>query len=213
MREIVLRAQDSARQQFAQIGDSSANIRKSVEMSASTIRQLEQRTLDIGGIATLIKEIADQTNLLALNAAIEAARAGESGRGFAVVADEVRKLAERTRGATAEISRMIDGVQSQAEHAVRTVETGMSEMEHGLQVAMDASSDRSEIEGVVEQLFVTVNQIAGSTHACGERIEVISDAARAMHEATSDSSRSAAMTGFAAGKLEKTMARFRSAAA
>jgi NAD(P)-dependent dehydrogenase (short-subunit alcohol dehydrogenase family) len=108
MREIVLRAQDSARQQFAQIGDSSANIRKSVEMSASTIRQLEQRTLDIGGIATLIKEIADQTNLLALNAAIEAARAGESGRGFAVVADEVRKLAERTRGATAEIAARED---------------------------------------------------------------------------------------------------------
>ncbi len=209
MRDVVLRVGDDARRQFALIGERSASIRSSVALSADTIRQLEQRTRDIGGIASLIKEIAEQTNLLALNAAIEAARAGEAGRGFAVVADEVRKLSERTRGATADIGRMLDGVQSQAEHAVRTVESGMSEMEEGLRLAIEAASDRGEIDEVVERLFVTVGQIASSTHAYGDRVGAISDSARAMHEATVDSARSAALTGFAAGKLEQTMGRFR----
>jgi methyl-accepting chemotaxis protein len=209
MRDVVLRIGDDARRQFALIGERSASIRSSVALSADTIRQLEQRTRDIGGIASLIKEIAEQTNLLALNAAIEAARAGEAGRGFAVVADEVRKLSERTRGATADIGRMLDGVQSQAEHAVRTVESGMSEMEEGLRLAIEAASDRGEIDEVVERLFVTVGQIASSTHAYGDRVGAISDSARAMREATVDSAHSAALTGFAAGKLEQTMGRFR----
>jgi methyl-accepting chemotaxis protein len=208
MRDVVLRVGDDARRQFALIGERSASIRSSVALSADTIRQLEQRTRDIGGIASLIKEIAEQTNLLALNAAIEAARAGEAGRGFAVVADEVRKLSERTRGATADIGRMLDGVQSQAEHAVRTVETGMSEMEEGLRLAIEAASDRGEIDEVVERLFVTVGQIACSTHAYGDRVGAISEAAQAMREATVDSARSAAQTGHAAGKLEQTMGRF-----
>ncbi|MGE5470823.1 MAG: methyl-accepting chemotaxis protein [Bacteroidota bacterium] len=213
MRDVVHRVSEQAKAQFALIGERSRSIRESVNLSADTIRQLEQRTLDIGGIVTLIKEIADQTNLLALNAAIEAARAGEAGRGFAVVADEVRKLAERTRKATADIGGMIDGVQNQAEQAVHTMESGMAEMEDGLRLATEAASDKREIEEVVERLFVTISQIAASTHAYGDRVEAISGAVEAMREATLESARSAELTGFAGGKLEQTMAQFRTARA
>jgi len=85
---------------------------------SESMKILENKTLEIEKIVTVIDGIASQTNLLALNASIEAARAGEQGRGFAVVAEEIRKLAEQSSASTSQIDSSIAEIISSTKRAV-----------------------------------------------------------------------------------------------
>ena len=120
-------------------------IKAQVSASAVKVKEMGQRSDQIGAIVETIDDIASQTNLLALNAAIEAARAGEHGKGFAVVADEVRKLAERASAATKEIGGLIRGVQQTAGEAVLAMDDGTREVENGAAQAAVAGEALAEI--------------------------------------------------------------------
>jgi methyl-accepting chemotaxis protein len=94
---------------------------ETVRDTTQSMSKLGDSSREIGDVVRLITSIAEQTNLLALNATIEAARAGESGKGFAVVADEVKQLAQETARATGDISRRVEAIQTDAEHAAGTI--------------------------------------------------------------------------------------------
>ena len=131
-----------------------------VKVSAKIIRGLGERSGEIGGVISLINDIADQTNLLALNAAIEAARAGEHGRGFAVVADEVRKLAEKTTEATKDIGNTIKAMQSETQRAVTSMEEGVKAVEIGTEEAKKSDGALKEILRQISAVSTEINQIA-----------------------------------------------------
>jgi methyl-accepting chemotaxis protein len=180
---------DSVDRVAIQAGEAQTNL----ELAQTDLRASGDRTLalagrvnEIEGILELINDIADQTNLLALNAAIEAARAGDAGRGFAVVADEVRRLAERSKGAAAQIAKLVEGAQSQSTQTVMALEKGVKQMERGLtmmrvmtevssQVQLASQQQRSSTQEVV---FAIEHIAEGSRSVATTAQEIASAAAR-----------------------------------
>jgi len=142
---------------IAQVSDLSGSLRQSMDALGS-------RAASIGGIISVISDIADQTNLLALNAAIEAARAGEAGRGFAVVADEVRKLAEKTMHATKEVSSSV--------HAV------LAAVDDSAEKAVKATEAVAEADGLVARSGETLAAIVSSCEGAARSVREIAASAK-----------------------------------
>jgi PAS domain S-box-containing protein len=142
--------------------------------AVKTVEKLGKNSEKIGAIVKVINEIADQTNLLALNAAIEAARAGEHGRGFAVVADEVRKLAERTTGATTEITEMISTIQTDTANAVKSIQSGTDEVTKGKELTQKAGQSLEKINSATINVIDLVTQVATASEEQSATSEQIS---------------------------------------
>jgi methyl-accepting chemotaxis protein len=151
-------------------------IEQAVGNSANVISDLDEKSMRIGEIVSLITNIADQTNLLALNAAIEAARAGEHGRGFAVVADEVRKLAEDSGSAAQQIADLIHEIQEGTEHAVSSMKNGTDEVATGVASIEQTSEAIGDIVSSIAGVTIMIQDIAAAAEEQSASIEEITSA-------------------------------------
>ncbi len=150
---------------------------KAVNQVVEGINMIAGSSEKIGGIVTVISDIADQTNLLALNASIEAARAGEHGRGFAVVADEVSKLADRSSSSTKEIEGLI-------KESVRNVSRGV-EMASDSQKGMEQIRAASEkVKKMIEGLTASMTQQVGAVKELSKALENVSEMSQSISAAT-----------------------------
>jgi methyl-accepting chemotaxis protein len=174
-----------------------------VEVAASKIKQLGDKSRQIEEIVDVINDIADQTNLLALNAAIEAARAGEQGRGFAVVADEVRKLAEKASNSTAEIVNMVSGIEFETAEAIKFMEEAKIRAVSEATVSEEAGNALSRIVEDTDGLGLMVHQIASATTELAGASESISSDIEAIAILSKETSNGSRQVVAAAGDLAK----------
>ena len=157
--------------------EGAAVVRTSVESIATVqagivdlkekMQALSELTRSIDNIITVISDIADQTNLLALNAAIEAARAGEFGRGFAVVADEVRKLAEKTMGATKEVTSTIIAINKGIDGGLTGVDKAVVDIDAS---TVQANASGKALDGIVREVEAIDSRIAHIAAAAQQQL-------------------------------------------
>lgn len=158
---------------------------ESVETS-SRIQALYGATEKIGGIISMINDIAEQTNLLALNATIEAARAGEAGKGFAVVASEVKNLAGQTSSATEEISKQIASVQEETQQSVAAVKK-IEEIIHNVEdISASIAQSVEQQDLATQDIARNVQETAASTREVSVTIDGVTEASETTGAAARD---------------------------
>jgi methyl-accepting chemotaxis protein len=161
--------------------DQMQKIEHNMSGTVVVLHDLQQLNSSIGGIMSMIRDIADQTSLLALNASIEAARAGETGRGFAVVAQEIQKLSARSKESSDQIDQILQGILNHTEKAVTSIEESVDVAKRGAETSVvtaetfrqivesiqKVSGQVYEVSAASEQMSASSDQIAASLEHLG----------------------------------------------
>ncbi|WLR52052.1 methyl-accepting chemotaxis protein [Bacillus tianshenii] len=163
-------------------------ISENVNHTSQIIKRLEDRSIEIGTIVSVISDIAAQTNLLALNAAIEAARAGEHGKGFAVVSNEVRHLAEQSSEATSKISTLIHDIQNDITLSVTAMQAGTEEVHEGTSHVLQVGERFEEMVAAIKAVTTKIENVSESTGKMSASAEEIFASIDGMSKIASDTS-------------------------
>ncbi len=152
-----------AQQSVIQTVEGIQTIRSTISETEKRIKRLGDRSQEITSIVNLINTIAERTHILALNASMHAASAGEAGKGFAVVAEEVQRLAENARGATSEISAMVNNIRVETSDTVNIMNKLITQVAEGTKLAEDSGQRMHDTEAATRQLVNHVKSIAVSS--------------------------------------------------
>ena len=133
-------------------------MRETAAETAKKVKRLGESSQKISKVVNLIGSFAAQTNLLAMNASIEATRAGEEGQGFAVIADEVQSLARQSAQASAEIEKLVAGIQLATNEVVVAMEEGTEQVSVGTKLVDETRQSLNQIAAASDQ----INQLVGA---------------------------------------------------
>ncbi len=140
--------------------DGMGDLREKVDAIADQILRLSEQTNQIGGISSLVSDLANQTNMLALNAAVEAVRAGEHGKGFAVVSGEIRKLADQSKKSAEKINALVADIQTAINSTVMVTDEGTKTVEEGVRIAEETADAFAGVAEAVNNVVLNSQQIS-----------------------------------------------------
>lgn len=148
-----------AKGKAALAGEEILQSNEKMEDMIAAMKQISEKSGQIGKIIKTIEDIAFQTNILALNAAVEAARAGEAGKGFAVVAGEVRSLASKSADAANDTTSLI-------EETIKAVD-------NGTKIADDTAKSMLTVVDRAKDVTYLVEEIAEASMKQAESVKQV----------------------------------------
>lgn len=153
------------------------SIRQNIQSTSKHIKQLGERSQEIGEIVDILGNFSEQVNVLSLNAAIEASRAGEKGKGFKVIAEEISALSDRTEESLKKIALLVENIQSDTRGAINAMELSTSNVVGSAYVTEVAGSSLNSIRAVVDILDSMMLTIANNSASQKHKIESLIDQA------------------------------------
>lgn len=154
--------------------DSIVHVRDIVTDAAEVMRNLAERSGDIGKILQVIDELSDQTRLLSLNAAILAAQAGSEGRAFSVVAEEIRDLSDRTSSSTNEINQLLSSIPLEVGKVMEAIQKGTEKVDEGVKLITEVKEAINVVSEAAQKSAEASSMIMTAT---GEQVSGIRQAA------------------------------------
>lgn len=136
-----------------------SSLKDRISAMSAQILHLSEQTGQIGGIATLVKDLSGEINMLALNAAVEAARAGEHGKGFAVVASEVRKLAIQSKKSAEQATALVADIQKATNSSIMMTEEGAHTVAEITLLAQSVSDLFNNLSGMAASVNENSQQV------------------------------------------------------
>jgi methyl-accepting chemotaxis protein len=138
-------------------------VREIVTDAANVIRDLGDRSSNIGSILQVIDEVSDQTRLLSLNAAILAAQSGAQGKAFSVVAEEIRALSDQTSSSTQEITQLLSSIPVEVEKVTRAISKGTEKVDEGVTLIGEVQEAIAEVADAAQRSAEASDLIMNAT--------------------------------------------------
>jgi methyl-accepting chemotaxis protein len=187
---------DAVRQAVEGMG----RINENVQLTATKVQDLGERSREIDEIVTVISSIAHQTNRLALDAAIQAAMAGENGKGFGAVAADIRRLAERAKEQVSSITRIVRNVREEVGAVAISMQDTERETLSGTRLTQEAGTALTSIFSAVER---QAHEIENINNVAMQQLQSSSAVVQIMHAVSDSTLRSSASTRDASQNMER----------
>ena len=187
---------DAVRQAVEGMG----RINDNVQLTASKVQDLGERSREIDEIVTVISSIAHQTNRLALDAAIQAAMAGENGKGFGAVAADIRRLAERAKEQVSSITRIVRNVREEVGAVAISMQDTERETMSGTRLTQEAGAALGSIFTAVER---QAREIENINNVAMQQLQSSSAVVQIMHSVSKSTQQSSASTRDASQNMER----------